>query len=144
MGQKAENSNLASEFYVMSLLYRMGLSPILTLGNKKEIDILIHTKNKTYTVDVKGIKDKSNWPVGTKAKIESIRELKNHIFIFVSFLNKINDPNVRPEIFVVPSEDVINLKVSWGEKHDQYSIMYNALKKEATKYENAWRYLTND
>ncbi|MDD5693662.1 MAG: hypothetical protein PHU86_04300 [Patescibacteria group bacterium] len=143
MGQKAENSNLASEFFVMSVLCRMGLNPILTLGNRKEIDILLHSKNKTYTIDVKGIRDKTNWPIGNKSKIDAIKSLKNHLFIFVSFLNKFDDSTVGPEIYIVPSCDVMNLKVWWGAKYDQYSIMYNALKRKSKKYENAWHYLMN-
>ena len=35
----------------MTILSILGVDPILTLGNKKEIDIVIVTKNKTYTID---------------------------------------------------------------------------------------------
>jgi hypothetical protein len=140
MGRKNENTNLAAEFYIMSMLHRLGLEPILTLGNKKDIDILLHTNNRTYTIDVKGLKGKTNWPIGNKEKINSFRKqkLKNHFFIFITFLGKIRDATITPEIFVVPLSDALNLKVYWG-KQDQYSIEYSDLK-GSNKYKDAWHY----
>lgn len=140
MGTKSENTNLASEFYIMSVLHRLGLEPILTLGNKKDIDILLHKNNKIYTIDVKGLKGKTNWPIGNKEKINNLKKqkLKNHMFIFVTFLDKIEDVAVQPEIFVVPLRDVLNLKVYWG-KQNQYSIEYRDLKK-TNKYRNVRDY----
>ena len=35
------DTNLASEFYVLSVLYRLGMNASLTLGNKKAVDIMI-------------------------------------------------------------------------------------------------------
>ena len=34
------NTNLASEFYVLSMLHRLGSDASLTLGNKKSVDIV--------------------------------------------------------------------------------------------------------
>ena len=39
--QRGYNTNLASEFYVLSMLYRPGLDANLTLGNKKSVDIAV-------------------------------------------------------------------------------------------------------
>ena len=38
--QRGYATNLASEFFVMSSLHRLGLAANLTLGNKKGIDIV--------------------------------------------------------------------------------------------------------
>lgn len=35
------NTNLAAEFYVLSMLHRWGADAVLTLGNKKAVDILV-------------------------------------------------------------------------------------------------------
>ena len=35
------NTNLASEFYVLSMLHRFGCNASLTLGNKKSVDIVV-------------------------------------------------------------------------------------------------------
>ena len=34
-------TNLASEFYILSVLHRLGVDATLTLGNKKSVDILV-------------------------------------------------------------------------------------------------------
>ena len=39
--QRGYNTNLASEFYVLSMLYRLGFDANLTLGNKKSVDITV-------------------------------------------------------------------------------------------------------
>ena len=35
------NTNLASEFYVASLLFRLGYAVTITLGHTKEIDLIV-------------------------------------------------------------------------------------------------------
>lgn len=39
--EEGYNTNLAAEFYVLSVLHRLGVSATLTLGNKKSVDIVI-------------------------------------------------------------------------------------------------------
>jgi hypothetical protein len=41
MSNKTCNTNLASEFFVLSALHRLGLDAVLTLGNKKSVDIAV-------------------------------------------------------------------------------------------------------
>ena len=137
MGVKSENTNMASEFYVMSILYRIGVEPVLTLGNKKDIDIVLQRHSETYTIDVKGLKGKTSWFIGNKEKIKSFAKMKNHYFVFVSYLNKFHDTDSQPEIYIVPAVEVVRLKVNWG-SHDQNSIEYRDLKK--SKFLNAWHY----
>ena len=43
--QRGYNTNLASEFYVLSMLYRCGLDASLTLGNKKSVDVRRSVEN---------------------------------------------------------------------------------------------------
>jgi hypothetical protein len=60
MGEVSYNTNLASEFYVMSVLYRLGMEPHLTLGNKKSVDIaVLRGPGKALTIDVKGVAGKN-------------------------------------------------------------------------------------
>ena len=50
------NTNLAAEFFVLSLLHRKGLDANLTLGNKKAVDILVaQDSGPLLTIDVKGL-----------------------------------------------------------------------------------------
>ena len=41
MGEITNNTNLASEYYVISMLYRIGAEAYLTLGKKKSVDIVV-------------------------------------------------------------------------------------------------------
>ena len=56
-------TNLAAEFYVLSMLHRLGVDAALTLGNKKAVDIIVANENRTITrIDVKGLEKRYDWP----------------------------------------------------------------------------------
>ena len=58
------DTNLAAEFYTLSVLYRLGAAATLTLGNKKSVDIVVvRSAGDTLTIDVSGIARKTCWPV---------------------------------------------------------------------------------
>ena len=47
------NTNLAAEFYVLSMLHRLGVFAAVTLGNKKAIDItLLHLPAWNFDVEI--------------------------------------------------------------------------------------------
>jgi hypothetical protein len=99
MKQKSYNTNLASEYFVLSILYRKGIDAHLTLGNKKSVDIVIEKEDGSLlTIDVKGLAGKTCWPMDNFKKIN-----KSHFIILVAFLNKIDDHSVLPECWIVPS-----------------------------------------
>jgi hypothetical protein len=51
------NTNLAAEFYVLSMLHRLGADAGLTLGNKKAVDIVVtRERGVSRTIDVKGVR----------------------------------------------------------------------------------------
>jgi hypothetical protein len=87
------NTNLAAEFYVLSMLHRLGADAALTLGNKKAVDIIVANRNgTTSTIDVKGLEKRYDWPA------DNIRLLRkpNHFYALVSFEGKITDPLSPP------------------------------------------------
>jgi hypothetical protein len=60
------DTNLASEFYVLSCLHRLGLTANLTLGNKKGVDIVVvRDAGDAVTVEVKGLAGKYEWPASS-------------------------------------------------------------------------------
>jgi hypothetical protein len=66
--QRGYNTNLASEFYVLSMLYRLGFDANLTLGNKKSVDIaVVLGPGRAITVDVKAVAGKMDWLMGKLA-----------------------------------------------------------------------------
>lgn len=130
------NTNLAAEFYVLSVLHRLGLDANLTLGNKKSVDIaVIRGRGDAITIDVKGLAGKSGWPV------DNVKDVKEkHYFIFVSFLDKIGDPSVLPEVWVVPSAELpaITYNAPGGRK----IVQRNRLRKDDCKlFLNGWSML---
>jgi hypothetical protein len=109
------DTNLAAEFHVLSILHRLGMSATLTLGNKKSVDIVVtRDVGDTFTIDVKGLAGTTNWP------IDNLRvRKKNHFIIFVTFLGKISDPSVIPDVYIVPSE-----KIPDYDKTDENCVVY--------------------
>ncbi|GHV89261.1 hypothetical protein AGMMS50267_16210 [Spirochaetia bacterium] len=141
MGVKTFNTNLASEFYVLSALHRIGASALLTLGNKKAVDIVVEKDDKVITIDVKGLMGTTNFPIDNcKTSGDS------HYIVFVSFLNKINDINTVPEVFIVPSTE-LNMKhkelsgksiVYHNPGGNRTVVQYGRLKKVSSKYKDKW------
>ncbi len=133
------NSNLSSEFYVASLLFRAGYVATITFGNTKQVDIITYdpkTKKKV-TIDVKGLKNTTNWVMPKKL----VRD-KHHFYILVTFKNKFNNFNLAPEFYVVPAFDVKKLRRSWTGRKDVKGIPYKLIKnQEKYKGENGLKLL---
>ncbi len=125
------NTNLASEYLILSMLYRLGLDAYITLGNKKSIDIIVKNKNRTLTIDVKGLSGKTLFPLDNFKDKE-----ENHFIVFVSYLNKIDDCSSSPEIYIVPSDE-IELLMYRNPKGNRKGINLSALRKEK-RHLNNW------
>ena len=96
------NTNLAAEFHVLSVLHRLGLSASLTLANRKAIDIVVESRGRLYTIDVKGMASRTNWPMDNFKS----PTVANHFIALVTFNNKIGDPAIAPTVFLVPAEKI--------------------------------------
>ncbi len=85
------DTNLASEFYVLSCLHRIGLTANLTLGNKKGVDIIVARKaGDAVTVEVKGTAKKYDWLVNNLSSANPDR----HFVALVSLEGRIEDPSM--------------------------------------------------
>ncbi len=128
------NTNLAAEFYVLSVLHRLGMSATLTLGNKKSVDIVIaRDAGDTLTIDVKGLAGTTNWPVDNLKEGE-----KRHFIAF--FLGRISDPSVLPEVYIVPSEEVSSV-IYQNPAGNRRVIQLGRARKVWEKYRNKWELL---
>lgn len=143
--EKQINTNLASEFYVMSCLFRLGADAHLTLRNKKAVDILIHRNDReTITIDVKGLQGTTSFPIDNWE-----RKDKSHFLIFVSFVNKISVCSVLPEIYIVPStaleQDYSELDgkslIYQNPKQNRKVINLSSLRKLKEHYHDKWELL---
>jgi hypothetical protein len=136
MSEKGYNTNLASEFYVLSVLHRLGADAVLTLGNKKSVDLaVVRDAGDSITVDVKGLAGSTSWPVDN---VKDAR--KGHYLIFICYRGKIADVQVQPEVWVMPSTALgpFVYHAPGGRK----VVPRSTLVKQAQKYENAWHLIT--
>lgn len=125
------NTNLAAEFYVLSVLHRLGVNANLTLGNKKSVDIaVIRDAGDALTIDVKGLAGKTCWPV------DNFRERKHHFLVLVCYLGKISDPSVLPEVYVVPSEAIPSL--TYSAPGGRKTVELSTMRKKGPNYRDAW------
>ena len=131
------NTNLAAEFWVLSMLHRLGAEATLTLGNKKAVDIVVvREAGDTITIDVKGLAGTTNWPVDNV----NTAELKpNHFLAFVTFLDKISDVSSTPEVYVVPLNAVPEL--IYSAPGGRRVVPLRTLRRTGTEYRDAWAQL---
>ena len=130
------NTNLAAEYYVLSMLYRKGLNAYLTLGNKKSVDILIErAKGMLLTVDVKGLAGTTCWPMDNFKKKD-----KAHFIVLVSFINRINDHGIVPECWIVPSLEIEKLFYV-NPKGNRQVIDRHRIIREGQEYKSKWELL---
>lgn len=130
------NTNLAAEFYVLSVLHRLGLNASITLGNRKAIDIVVEANGKIMTIDVKGMASRTNWPMDNFKSAAN----PNHFMAFVSFNNKIADPSVPPTTFIVPANKVSQYFYH-NPKGTRQVVQYGTLRKSGAEYLEAWNSL---
>jgi len=132
MGDKGYNTNLAAEFNVLSVLHRLGLDANLTLGNKKSVDIaIVRDAGEAYTIDVKGLAGKTGWP------IDDIRAGKErHFLVFVSFLGKISQPEVVPEVYIVPSTEMDWL--AYDAPGGRRLLQFKTMRDNASRFKDKW------
>lgn len=131
------DTNLASEFYILSALYRKGFDAFITLGNKKSIDIIVKLKNRQISIDVKGLQGKTNFPVDN---LDQVGLSKEHFIVFISFLNHISDLNYIPEIYIVPSKQVSKLTYQ-NPKGNRRVVPLGTLRKKGHEFRDNWNIL---
>ena len=131
------NTNLAAEFWVLSALHRLNIEALLTLGNKKAVDILVRRGSTIYTVDVKGLAKRYDWPADNITEFQN----PNHVYILLTFDGNISDPLVIPSVWVIPS----NKLAPFIKRYQTRSVISRSLViNNGTEFHNNWEYLLND
>ena len=126
------DTNLASEFYVLSVLHRIGAEPSLTLANKKAIDIYVAiSPDEFITIDVKGVAGRYDWPA------TNVRETKraNHFYVLVSFEGLIQDPSILPSVWIIPGNRISKFIKLYKTRTN---ISRALVKNEGSEYLDAW------
>lgn len=116
--QRGYNTNLASEFYVLSMLYRLGFDANLTLGNKKSVDIaVVLGPGRAITIDVKAVAGKMDWLMGSSPDLPK----PNHYVVLVSYDGRFSDAQQPPRCWVLRHEEVLPLvKTASGKGRMRY------------------------
>lgn len=111
------STNLASEFYVLSMLYRLKLAASLTLGNKKGVDIVVAcSRGRAFTVEVKAVAGKNDWLVGSLGL-----EARDHHFVtLVSFEGAFEQLEQQPKV--------------WNFRHDDLAPFIRSSKTGSARY----------
>jgi hypothetical protein len=74
-------------------------------------------------------------------RVDNLREgQKKHFIAFVTFLGKIGDPSVLPEVYIVPSEQV-SILVYENPAGNRRVIQLGRARKEWAQYKDAWHLL---
>lgn len=134
MAQKGYNTNLASEFYVMSVLHRLGCDATITLGNKKAVDIVVtRGAGEAITIDVKAVAGKTDWLAGSGP--DSPKE--NHFIVMVSYEGKFKEPSESPKCWIVPHQEYLQL-VKTAQTGNLRYISRKQVIDSLSTYENAW------
>lgn len=124
-GDSNYNTNLASEYLMMSLLCRAGKDAYLSLGNKKGVDIIVKTeKGAICIIEVKGVNKNNDWMIGNSGILPS---LPNMFYALVGFEGFISDVNAPAKFYLIPSEKLNKsgeFKMSKNEKTIYLSHKY--------------------
>ena len=131
------NTNLAGEFWVLSALNRLGVEAQLTLGNKKSVDILVIRNSAVYTLDVKALAKRYDWPDDNI----KISDNPNHVYILLTFDGKISDPKVNPSVWIIPS----NKLQPFIKRYTNRSVVSRSLMiNNGGRYQDNWKYLMKE
>lgn len=128
----AFNTGIASEYLILSKLYRLELEAYISQGNKKSIDIRVFKRDGIpVSLDVKSVRGYSSLVVN------NVTPKKDHFLAFVIYNNKFVELDYEPEIFIVPSVDITEITETYG---NEKRVMKGSLK----KYKDSWHYLSGE
>jgi len=132
------NTNLAAEFHVLSMLHRLGLSASITLGNRKAVDIVVESRGRLFTIDVKGMASRTNWPMDNFRLPPA--DGSTHFVAFVTFHNKIGQPTERPSVYLVPATEVSRF-LARNPKGNRRYVRYGQMRDDGFRFLEAWTQL---
>jgi len=129
------DSEMAGEFFVMEVLYRLGHQPALTVGKAKSIDILVRTKGgKLIEVSVKTVRGGGKWPIGN----DELSERNRLIFVLLHYTD-FSNVRTQPDAFVIPAPSVAKLREPWFQSQAVY--FSNTKRRDRIKaFKDAWKW----
>lgn len=130
--QRAKHLELASKFYVLSVLHRLGADATLTFSQSDNVDItVVLGSGNALTVDVKTLTGPMEWPVS------EYHARAGHFLAFVWYSNS-PDPNIPPNVYIVASEQLRRFL----HDHAERSVSLTRLDDEVHA-RDAWQHLVS-
>lgn len=131
MRTNSYNTGIASEYLVLSMLYRLDLEAYISNGNKKSIDIRVINENGIpLSIDVKSVRGYSSLVVN------NVESKPNHFIIFLIYNNKFGNLTESPDLFIVPSVELSKITTPY---HEEKRVLKGSL----ANYQNRWDYIKN-
>ncbi len=138
--QRGYNTNMASEFYVLSMLYRLGLDASLTLGNKKSVDIaVVLGPGRVVTIDVKAVKAKMDWLMGNAPAAPT----SGHFAVLVSYEGKFSDPSEVPRCWILRHDEILPVIKKAGGQGGMHHLSRKRVLTDFAGREGAWQLLSD-
>jgi len=126
----AKHLELASKFYVLSVLHRLGADATLSFSQSDNVDITVVLESgNALTVDVKTLTGPLEWQVA------DFRAKAGHFLTFVRYPADA-DPNTPPDVYIVASQQLRTFLAN----HREQSISLDQLDEEVHARE-AWERL---
>lgn len=134
--QDGYNSNLASEFHVLSCLHRLGQDATISLGNKKAVDIqLVRRSGMVVTIDVKASATKADWIAGKVVRGNTDR----HFVALVGYEGLIQKLAIPPRVWIIPYAALAAFVKTY--KRETRCIRRPLVESGGKQYEGAWSLL---
>ena len=128
--RQAKHLELASKFYVLSVLHRLGTDATVTFSQTDNVDITVVVESgNALTVDVKTLTGPPEWHV------VDFRAHPGHFVAFVWY-PAAAEPNVPPTVYIVASEQLRTFVAD----HKATSVSLTVLDEEIHT-RNAWQRL---
>lgn len=129
MRSNSYNTGVASEYLILSMLYRLDLEAYISQGNKKSIDIRVINKNGiSISIDVKSVRGYSSLVVN------NVEPKPDHFIVFVIYKNRFEDLTETPDIYIVPSIELSKITEIYGNEK-------RVLKGKLENYSNKWDFI---
>ena len=123
------NTGIASEYLVLSILYRLELEAYVSQGNKKSVDIrVIRDSGTPVSIDVKSVRGYSSLVVN------NVKPQYDHFIVFVIYNNKFDDIRIQPDIYIVPSMNIPEITETYGQEK-------RVMKGRFEEFKDKWEYI---
>lgn len=124
--KSSHDTGAASEFLVLSILFRLGVNAFISFGNKKSIDIAIQAKNGlALSVDVKSVRGYSS------IVVNNVKPAANHFIVVVIYNNKFEDLASLPDFYIIPSDRIAGVTSTFSKEK-------RLMKGDIENFKNQW------